>query len=101
MTRALRPIFDHVMVVRDIDIVEIDRAAFSHRGDQEIGEPFPARTARISGAALRLEQVPFERLFGADHEIAIDLVKTPRDLWLSRSGTAALVRICDNCSPGH
>jgi hypothetical protein len=72
MRAAVGPIVHDVVVVRNLDVVEIDGAELGHLRNEEIGEAFPARASRVSRATLALEEVPLPCPVGRDHELRID-----------------------------
>jgi hypothetical protein len=69
---AVRPVVDDVMVVRNVDMIEIDGAEFRHAGEQEVGVALPAHAAGVGRAAGRLELVPLPRLIGCDQVAFFD-----------------------------
>ena len=89
---SIGPVVDDVVVVRDLDVVEIDRAELRHLRDEKIGEALPARAAGVRGAALALEHVPIRRLIGRDHELRIDFRERQRRPGRGRRGGATLSR---------
>src|SRR5262249_2440746 len=87
------PVVDNVVIVRNLDGLEIDRAELLHLRDQEIREALPAPAASIGWTALRLEHVPFPRLLGRDHAPRVDpgyrgLHRALRQRWLLRQHDA-------------
>ena len=78
MGPAIRPVLHDVMVVGHLDVVEVDGAELRHFRDKEIRVFLPARASRIRGTALgRLQGMPPQGQFGRDHELLVDLWKSP------------------------
>src|SRR5436190_11024555 len=72
MGAPVGPVLDDVVVVRNVDVVEIDSAELRHLRDQRISKTLPAGAARIGRTTLGLEDVPVPRLLRRDHELRID-----------------------------